>query len=1093
MNVLLTALLLVLSSSLTIAQQLYVNELMASNSHTLADNSGSFEDWIEIYNPNNFSVDIAGYYITDNLSNHTKSQFPTGSSQTIIPANGFLIVWASEEPSRGPLHATIKLSADGEAVGLYRTDGSTVDEVTFGPQRADVSWGRQPNGTANWFFFGGSNVSPGSSNNDKTGYSTVLAEPVFSQIGGFYSSGFTLNLSTTDPTATIYYTLDGSDPDPANLTDQTYQYKNYYAQQPGQSLGDLETGHYQTYAYSGSIAINDRTSAPNKESVKASSFFNPPSYFPISPVFKGTVVRAIAYKAGALSSNVVTQTYFIAPTSPARYTVPVVSIATNEKSFFEYFTGIYTPGKAFDDWRSGNPNASADFCTPGNYTYEGDSWERRANVEFFLNNNSIINQPVGLRINGGCTVSVPRKSVRLYGDSDFDYPFFSNRPSNQFYNRLLLRNGGNDWDYSLIIDAYMQTIVRHLKFDTQSNRASVVFVNGEYWGIHSLYERYDKYYLNRNYNVSPDSVDIVSLSFGIDANEGDLTAYNAMLSYFTNTSPVSYSYVATKMDVENFTDYQISEIYSANDDWPNNNQQLWRKRTSQYLPRAPYGQDGRFRWMMKDVDHGLSYIYRENYNHNTLALATDNTLNATFPLRRLLELPDYKAYFINRYADLLNTTFNQTRTVAMLNAVEQEYQPYITEHFDRWRTSKNLTTWTTNVNYIRTFVQQRPSYAREHIRSKFGLSNDRNVTVSVSDTSRGYVKVNTIDILPTTAGVPASPYPWTGLYFQGNTIRIVAKAKAGYRFVAWQENGTTLTTDTAYSYNPTTDRSFTAVFDFDESFGGNPSAYNLATCAYRFDAWPATSAAGTYPSNTYLVSMSQDDPPLSATYAVADTVKGTYNYSSSTRINGLGSDGLSFINTGGANVGYIATRLGGMVLALRTVGLTEAYVQWRGGTVTPNPRQYAIRLRYRIGSTGPFTDLLDGSNQVVEYVRNASAGHSQVIGPVALPASLLNKPYVQLLWQYYWTGVGSSGARDQLRIDDIEISRGVCQSVASGDWNAASTWSCGRIPSLCDDVLIADDHTVTLLISNANARSLRFGTNARLIYANATASLFIRP
>lgn len=1062
---------------------------MASNSHTLADNSGSYEDWIEIYNPNSFTVNIAGYYITDNLSNHTKSQFPTGSSQTIIPANGYKIIWASEVPSRGPLHANIKLSAGGEAVGLYRPDGSTVDEVTFGAQRTDVSWGRQPDGAATWLFFAGSNISAGSSNNGKTGYSVVMPEPTFSQNGGFYTSNFNLSLLSSDPAATIYYTLDGSDPDPANLTPQTFQYKNTYVENPGQSPGSLQTGTYRTYAYSSLIPISDRTSATNKESAKSSSFFNPPFYLPISPVFKGTVIRAIAHKPGALASNIVTNTYFVTNTPTPRYTVPVVSIATNEKSFFDYYSGIYTPGITFDNWRAANPSLSAGFCTGGNFSNEGDAWERAGNVEFFLNNNSILNQSVGLRINGGCSVSVPRKSLRLYGDSDFEYPFFNNRPSNQFYNRLLLRNGGNDWDYSLIVDAYMQTMVRHLKFDTQSNRASVVFVNGEYWGIHSLYERYDKYYLNRNYKVSPDSVDIVSLSFGVEANEGDLVTYNSLVNYFDNTNPVSYSYVTTKIDVENFTDYQIAEIYAANTDWPGNNQQLWRKRTNQYLPTAPYGQDGRFRWMLKDMDYGLSYV--NNQDHNTLAHATDVNIAATRFLRKLLDLPDYKSYFINRYADLLNTTFTPDRTVAMLNTMQQEYQPYITEHYERWRTNKTLTTWNNNVGAIRTFVQLRPERVRSHLRSKFGLSSNRNLTVNVSDTTRGYVKVNTIDIRPSTAGVSVNPYPWTGIYFQGNTIRIVAKAKPGYRFISWQENGNTISTDTAYSYNPTTNRSFTALFDFDNSFVGKPAAFDLSTCDYRFEAWPASSPAGTYPPNTHLVSMNTPDPPLTATFTLADTVKGAYNHSSSTRINGLGDDGLSFINTGGANTGYVASSLGGMVLALKTLGLTEASVQWRGGTVTPNPRPYAIRLRYRIGNTGPFTDLLDGSNQVVEYVRNASAGHSQVIGPVTLPASLLNKPYIQLLWQYYSNGSGS-GARDQLRIDDIIISRGKCQSLASGAWNTISTWSCGRIPSVCDHVVIADGHTVTLGINNATARSVQFGTNAKLVYANSTASLFIQ-
>ena len=1075
------------------SQQLYINEIMASNGHALADSTGTFEDWFEIYNPNAFAVDIAGYYVTDNLSNKTKYQLVTGSNKTIIPANGYLVLWASEALDRGVTHVNFKLSADGEAVGLYRPNGAsvtTVDEVTFGAQRTDVSWGRKPDGTSNWLFFATTDISPGASNNARTGYSTVMAPPTFSQIGGFYTTNFNLTLTSPDPSAIIYYTLDGSDPDPTNLNVNTFQYKNSYPELPWNPLGGFLTGSYQTQSYSVPIPVSDRTNDANKLSIKSSTFNFSPNYFPNTSQFKGTVVRAVAYKANALVSGITTQTYFVTPTGPARYTIPVVSIATNEKNYFDYTTGIYTAGKTFDDWRTANSGSFPDLCTVGNFSNEGPTWERPGNVEFFLNNSSIINQSVGLRIHGNCSVSEPRKSVRLYGDSDFAYPFFSNRPANQFYNRLILRNGGNDWTYSLITDVLMQRMVQHLKFDTQSNRPSVVFVNGEYWGVHSLYERYDKYYVNRNYGVGIDSVDMVSTRLNYIADEGTLDKYIDMVTYFINTTPVSYSYVNTLMDVDNFTDYQISEIYATNTDWPYNNQALWRKQTSQYLPNAPYGHDGRFRWMMKDMDYGLSA--QNSYTHNTLEYATSSTAfyhDYTQMFRQLLDLPEYKSRFINRYADLLNTTFNPTRVVDLVNTVQQEYQPYMTEHFARWHNDTTYNDWLANVDHIKTFVQQRPTYARDHIRNKFGLTSNWNVTVDVSNTTQGYVKVNTIDILPTTIGVPATPYPWTGIYFQDNAIRIVAKAKPGYKFVSWNEGATVISTDTAYSYNPTSNRSFTALFDLDNSFNSNPVSYVLSNCDYRFEAWSASAPATTYPPNMQFVSMNQEDPTLMATFTKADTVKGAYNYSSSTRINGLSANGISFINTGGTNPGYVATALGGAVLALNTLGLPEAYVQWTGGTVTPNPRQYAIRLRYRLGDSGPFTDLLNGANQPVEYVRNATAGHSQVIGPVALPANLLNKPYVQLLWQYYSTGIGTSGARDQLRLDDIIITRGKCQSLASAPWNAASTWSCGRVPTLCDEVIIKTGHQVSLPIPNGMAKSIQLESNAKLIYTTPSASV----
>jgi hypothetical protein len=1070
--------------SIGYCQKVYINEFMASNTRTLADATGAYEDWLELYNPTSSPVNLGGYYLTDNLATPTKYKLPTGSSQTIIPANGYLIIWASGEVSRGPLHVSFKLGAEGEQIGLFRPDGTTlVDTLSFGVQRSDVSRGRQPDASAIWRYFQGANISPGGTNLGKTGYEGFSNAPVFSKAGGFYTTNINLSITSPDTSVTIYYTLDGSDPDPTNPNAVSFPYKNSYPDQAGQPFGTMLFGSFRTYTYTGPIPISDRTSSANSLSAKSSTYNFSPGYFPSAPVFKGTVVRAVAYKANSLVSDIVTQTYFVTP-SASRYSIPVVSIALNEKHLFDYNTGIYTAGAVFDNWRSTFPGGPAEFCTIANFTMEGELWERPGHVEFFLNNSLISKQPIGLRIHGGCSRTFPRKSLRLYGDADFQYPFFSNRPPSLFYNRLLLRNSGNDWTYTLMIDSYMQTMVRHLNVETQSSRPSVVFLNGEYWGLHILNERYDGYFLNRNFGVDADSVDIVDIRNGYSADEGDLVNYNELKTYFQQNSPINYAYAKTLIDVENVADYQVSEIYSANSDWPQNNQLAWRKRTSQYVPNAPRGQDGRWRWMLKDMDYGLSLV--NNFQHTTLYLATD-TNEFTLFFRRLLDIPEFKTYFINRSADLLNTTFLPSRTVGLLTSFKEDYQPYMTEHFNRWPSGTTYTGWLSNVNNIKTFVEQRPAYVREHFRNKFGLAANRNLTVNVSNANQGYVKVNTIDILPTTVGVAENPYPWTGVYFQGNAIRLVAKAKSGYKFIGWKEGNTLVATDTAYSYDPTADRTLLAVFDLDDTFDANPFSFNLLNCSYRLDGWSATAAAGTYPPNMQLVTMNQADPTLAAT--IADTVTGVYNLTSGTRINGLGTAGIAFINTGGGNTGYTGSALGGALLALRTTGLNQVSVQWVGGTVTPNVRQYRIRLRYRLGNSGAFTDLLDGANNPVEYVRNATAGHSQQIGPVALPASLLNKPYIQLLWQYYWTGVGTSGARDQLRIDDIVISRGNCESLSTGDWSSPATWSCGRVPTACDEVRISAGHTVRLTTAGSVAKRVQFGPDARLQYVTPVASL----
>ncbi len=130
----------------------FINEWMADNSTTLADPAdGDFEDWFEIYNPGPGPADLGGFFFTDNLTNKFQFQVPA-TGRYVIPAGGFLLVWADEETgqnntNRADLHVSFKLDKDGEAIGLFAADGTTIDSVTFGPQTTNVSMGRQPDGS----------------------------------------------------------------------------------------------------------------------------------------------------------------------------------------------------------------------------------------------------------------------------------------------------------------------------------------------------------------------------------------------------------------------------------------------------------------------------------------------------------------------------------------------------------------------------------------------------------------------------------------------------------------------------------------------------------------------------------------------------------------------------------------------------------------------------------------------------------------------------------------------------------------------------------------------------------------------------------
>lgn len=121
-----------------------INELLAQNTNVVKDESGDYEDWVELYNNNDFEVELAGYFLSDKTENVSKWSFPEG---TIIPANGYLVVWADEEQEEGDLHSNWKLSVSGESVTLSDPLQNQVDQIIFGAQTTNMAFARVPNGT----------------------------------------------------------------------------------------------------------------------------------------------------------------------------------------------------------------------------------------------------------------------------------------------------------------------------------------------------------------------------------------------------------------------------------------------------------------------------------------------------------------------------------------------------------------------------------------------------------------------------------------------------------------------------------------------------------------------------------------------------------------------------------------------------------------------------------------------------------------------------------------------------------------------------------------------------------------------------------
>lgn len=695
------------------------------------------------------------------------------------------------------LHTNFSISADGETLTLTRPDGTIADEVPPTAMPRDISYGRASDGGDVWGFF--MEPTPAASNNESQWYTDVLAEPTFSRQGGFYTEPFDLTLAYDDPEVTIYYTLDGSDPDPANLNGKTYSYKNRYPQNAGDTtLGPFLYRQMCTYEYSTPLTITDRSSKPY-QLASINTEFSYSTRLPQSEIFKGTIVRARAFKDRAIPSRSVTHTYFVNPNVKSRYALPVISIVTAEDNFFDYYKGIYVAGKVGDDWRLANPTAGWNAGQPANYHMRGYEWERPAHFEMFdADGTPLLSQNIGVRIHGGWSRAWYPKSLRLYARSEYDdetvfeFPFFEGlekrgKPGEPLttFQRLILRNSGNDFDRTYFRDALMHDLVSHLPLDTMAYRPAVHFINGEYWGMINIRERFDDEYIKGHYDV--DREDVVILTGGnADVDTGlpsDRDHFIETLTYAQNNDPAQdehYDWLKQRVDMENLALYYAVQVYYDNTDWPHNNINWWRKRTETYEPDAPYGHDGRWRWMLFDTDFGMS-LFGANYANNSLSRVMNSSLGLTNTLfNRLRRNAQFRAAFINAMADLMNTSFKPDYVYSKIDAYNARLQSSRPEHNNRWRTS--LSTG----GEMKLFASQRPSYMSNFLISGFGLSGTCTLTVS-RNADWGHVRVNSIVIDSETPGLnaPSAPYPWTGQYYRNVPVTVQALPRQGYRFSHW--------------------------------------------------------------------------------------------------------------------------------------------------------------------------------------------------------------------------------------------------------------------------------------------------------------------
>ncbi|NLA23748.1 MAG: hypothetical protein GX879_02165, partial [Bacteroidales bacterium] len=625
-------------------------------------------------------------------------------------------------------------------------------------------------------------------------YTQSIEAPKISHQSGFYASDIEVSITHTE-NALILYTLDGSEPKIENLSGQEWFYKKQYPTTQNDEFGVLYSDTAWTYKYNKPIFVRNKADETDFYANISTSLYNSEDWNQKIQKenyknFKGTALKVVAYKNGKYSA-IVTRNFFITPEEHEHYSLPVICITSDPINLYDYNSGILVPGKQFDDWRINNPDIIHNmYYAPANYIESGVETEIVANFDYFENGISIINQNIGVRIHGNTSRVYPNKSLRLYarseyGNSYIDHAFFKDYPIHKF-KRLILRNHGQDNDQGLIRDSYSQKAFESLNNETQQQTPVIVFINGEYNGLYYLIERYDSKYFNYMYDIAEGQVDHFS---SFDLYAGDKNAYNEMHDFVAENDlsiAKNYEELSKLIDIKNYTDYYIAQIYSGNYDWPRYNTDFWRMKVA-YSADLPYPYDGRWRWIFKDLDRtfGLSWLsseligieYEFDYLERVLKFDDFPVFNTVHIFQKLLKNKEYLNYFINRYCDLLNTSFHENVMTNILHQLKSKMEPEVEEFVNRWNPANIPTNqqdpqpfypvysferWNEMINKINSFVQNRPEWARKELSTHFNAGFTKEITLDVSDEIHGNVKINTIEINKNTKGASSTVFPWSG-------------------------------------------------------------------------------------------------------------------------------------------------------------------------------------------------------------------------------------------------------------------------------------------------------------------------------------------
>lgn len=654
-----------------------INELMASNAGAVMSPATNFDSWVELYNPSQQNINLAGMYLCDDAEHSWQMPVNIGT----IPAKGFKIVWLGSNDIKSN-QAPFKLDCDGGVITLKDKNGTVIDNLQYPSSMSRTAYARTTDGGSDWGWT--STPTPEASNSTAIFASERLDAPVVDKGSTIFKNSLSVKVTIPEG-ARLMYTTDGSLPAaPKSGTD-----------------------------YKGTEAT--------KESKDGRFTFN-----------NTTNLTLRLYKNGYLPSVPVTRSYI---KTNSNYSLPIISIVGDKKYFTDPKIGLDCDGDGTNgkvaNYTGGQPrNYAQEWDRPVNFSYISPDGEMLFNQDANIKISGGYTRTQKYR-------SFKLKASKVFdGQNYYNYPFFAQKPFNR-NKTLLIRNGGNDiWRHNArFFDPALETIIQRsgIDLDVQSYVPVIEYVNGQLRGVFNMREPNNDDFAYANWGYDDEEIDAFE---NLTIKNGDAIAIKRIFELGKQASKQdAYEELQTLLDIDEFTNYMAATFFLYNDDWPDNNIKAYRSRNDGRYRFISFDLDYAFKGCWNDSESNPFTNFAKFKNDNAPRTSYNKDIVNLF--LNLLNNADYRQKFITTYCLMGGSVFEPSIATDIIDELLEKVKPmcqlmkqqYINDGHDPDRAAAT----------IKNNLYERASTMADYMKqfSAFGLSSTAKRSVELTTNTDG--------------------------------------------------------------------------------------------------------------------------------------------------------------------------------------------------------------------------------------------------------------------------------------------------------------------------------------------------------------------